>query len=352
MRPPEENSGRLPPDLLYGSKPLSDGHVGAQRARPVVRFSNVRKDLAAMQTALVRGPQPRIAEIAAALRREGFQVMVSPNVEPCPRLSEPSLHCYVGMPPAPGSGSADAVRAILATVDDLTSAAPFLSPDAKVLLVTHGHDGDRGFDAAVRLLATRVVADHGGVGVTVRHEPCSPADIASVVSSRASDLGVVPQAGPIRQPTAPAASLADLAPHLDYVDWRNEILTRAGERDGTYFGWVNHRGEPVVAVLRSTVLTPLRPLAAEGTMAWGQPGDGTRPLAGAMLSDLLGRDARCPVCQGASENCRSCDGTGLSPAMIDLADWLAKELLSDLPAEGFELPASSVRAWIGQAQRP
>lgn len=45
-----------------------------------------------MQTALVRGPNPRIVEVAIALDREGCRVIVAPDGEACPRLSEP-LHC-------------------------------------------------------------------------------------------------------------------------------------------------------------------------------------------------------------------------------------------------------------------
>lgn len=48
------------------------------------------------------------------------------------------------------------------------------------------------------------------------------------------------------------------------------------------------------------------------------------------------------------QKCTRCGGTGLSEPMLDLADMLTKEILSSLPSEGFELPASSVRAWIEQ----
>ena len=107
-----------------------------------------------------------------------------------------------------------------------------------------------------------------------------------------------------------------------------------------------------MAVLRGTVLTPLQPVGAQEAITWGHHGESTRPLAGAMLSDLLGTDARCPACLGASQDCGVCDGAGMSEMTLDLAQWLTKEVLSDLPEEGFELSASAVMAWIDQLRRP
>jgi len=304
-----------------------------------------------MRTALVRGPEPRIVEISAALRRDGFHTIASPSAKPHPVLPPRSLYCYVGIPAGPVSGSSGAVRTVLTTLEGLTSATPLLAPDATVLLITNPRGADPTFNAAVRLLATTAVADHGHIRVEVRSEPCTPSDIASAVSRQPSGLRGIPPTSPAAPDrTASLMSPADLAPDLGYADWRNEVLNLAGEREGTYFGWLNHKGEPAVGVLRGAVLTPLPPVTTDGVLAWGQHGEGTQLLAGAMLCDLLGPDARCPLCRAAVLDCRGCHGTGLAESMRDLADSLTKEVLSSLPDDGFELPTSSVRGWIEQVR--
>jgi hypothetical protein len=297
-----------------------------------------------MPTALVQGPEPRIAPIATALRAQGFEVVVAPPGDAGPSRPPGSLDGYVGMPEGPSRGPVEAVLAALATVSGLASVANLLAADATIALVIDDPDGDRGLPAAVRLLARTVVASRGRPRLVVRPEPCSAYDIASVMC-RTPDGDRYSTAPVPGRGSNQAPSLADVAPALGHADWRNEVLSLAGNGEPTYLGWLNRDDEALVGVLRGSVLSPLQPMVAARA---GDHADPTPSLARAVLVDLLGDEVHCPACETDSGGCGACDGTGLSESLLDLADSLTKEVLSFLPGDSFELPVSTLRAWLDQ----
>jgi hypothetical protein len=114
-------------------------------------------------------------------------------------------------------------------------------------------------------------------------------------------------------------SLADLAPGLGQADWRNEVMNLTSTPGTTYFGWRRPDGARRVAVLRSSVLSPL------------SGGDDTDDaVARAVLADALGASALGDL--------QECD--------VRLTEDFRQEVIGLLPAEEFELPIRTVAAWV------
>ena len=152
--------------------------------------------------------------------------------------------------------------------------------------------------------------------------------------------------------TGPVA-LADLAPDLGYADWRDEVLNMAGAAGRTYFGWTDGGGRRCAAVLRGTVMTPLRPAPSSADLpsvfSWGDRDDpGAHRLARALMADAVGAESRCGSCAGAGGDCPTCAGHGLTGWADDLAVIFTNEVVADLPPDGFELRVADVASWLSR----
>jgi hypothetical protein len=148
--------------------------------------------------------------------------------------------------------------------------------------------------------------------------------------------------------SSPMTSVADLAADRSYTGWRDEILSLTATSDVTYFGWKGPDGDQRVAVLRGTVLSPLA-VPSGASLAWGKSGSAARQLARTLLAETLGPGARCSACDDQSD-CPTCETSGLNDWARALADVLADDVVRHLPAAGFELPASDVKAWIQRSR--
>jgi hypothetical protein len=265
-----------------------------------------------MSTALVTGAHDRTGPVASALQTEGFETLAlddwTPDAAP---LGPGSVHCYVQLPGAVAVAGAHG-PALVARVDTVTALSPFLADHASVLLVADDLGWDQRRRDALALLTEAALADRGpgGVRVAVLGEYSSP--------------GVI-----VERARASLPSLADLAPDLGFADWRDEVLTVTGTPGRTYFGWRDGDGRPCAAVLRGTVMSPLRPgaCAPDGSrdFSWGMADTGAHLLARAVMADAVGGE-------WADE----------------LAGAFTHEVVANLPAAGFELPVADVAAWLNR----
>jgi uncharacterized protein DUF6166 len=265
-----------------------------------------------MSTALVTGAHDRTGPVAYALQTEGFETLALDDWTPDGNVLGPgSVHCYVQLPGALAFAGAHG-PALVARVDAVTAVSPFLAESASVLLVADDLGWDQRRRDALALLTEAALADRGpdGVRVSVLGEYCSP----GVIVDRAR---------------ASLPSLADLAPGLGFADWRNEILTMTGTAGRTYFGWRDGDGRNCAAVLRGTVMSPLRPGACgpDGSrdFAWGTADTGAHLLARAVMADAVGME-------WADE----------------LAGAFTHDVVANLPADGFELRMADVAAWLNR----
>lgn len=264
-----------------------------------------------MSTALVTGAHDRTGPVAYALQTEGFETLALDDWTPDGAALGPgSVHCYVQLPGAVASAGAHGL-ALVARVDAVSAVSPFLAESASVLLVADDLGWDQRRRDALALLTEAALADRGpgGVRVSVLGEYCSP--------------GVI-----VERARASLPSLADLAPGLGFADWRNEILTMTGTAGRTYFGWRDSDGRNCAAVLRGTVMSPLRPGASgDGSrdFSWGTADVGAHLLARAVMADAVGME-------WADE----------------LAGAFTHEVVANLPADGFELRVADVAAWLNR----
>ncbi len=263
-----------------------------------------------MSTALVTGAQDRTGPVAYALQTQGFETLAFDNWSPdAAPLGPGSVNCYVQLPGAVAAAGAHG-PALVARVDAVTAVSPFLADHASVLLVADDLGWDQRRRDALALLTEAALADRGpgGVRVSVLGEYCSP--------------GII-----VERARATLPSLADLAPDLGYADWRNEVLTMTGTAGRTYFGWKDGDGRPCAAVLRGTVMSPLRAGASapdgSRTFSWGSSDTGAHLLARAVMADAVG---------------------------VEWADELAgaftHDVVANLPQDGFELRMADVAAWL------
>jgi hypothetical protein len=269
-----------------------------------------------MNTALVTGATDRTGPVASALRTEGFETLALDSgpfegpLEAVP-LGRGTVNCYVQLPGVLPAGGAQP-PALVARIDAVAAVSPFLADQAAVLLVADDLGWDQRRRDALALLTEAALADHGSgaVRVAVLGERATPGDIVERVRA-----------------TVP--SLADLAPDLGYADWRDEVLNMTGTAGRTYFGWRDGDGRSCTAVLRGTVMSPLRPAASEADIspvfAWGSSDPGAHLLARALMADAVGAE-------WADE----------------LAGAFAAEVVADFPPEGFELRVAEVAAWLNR----
>lgn len=188
-----------------------------------------------MPTALVTGSPERVADMAVALKSEGFDILAAGTESPATEAVPPrSVDCYVqlpnGAPPAEGTalGRTRAVIAgeLLARFDAAARLAPLLAPRATVVLVADQRaDGPplpdvRARWGLVRLLSEAILRDHGAAGVrtAVVDGAQAPAEIAALARSRSSGV-------------EPWSSYSGLAPDLGFADWRDEVLCLATSLD-------------------------------------------------------------------------------------------------------------------------
>ncbi|HEY3240483.1 MAG TPA: hypothetical protein VGL92_13010 [Acidimicrobiia bacterium] len=288
-----------------------------------------------MSTALVTGATERTGPVASALRTEGFETLALDRwaLDAVP-LDRGSVNCYVQLPGVLPAGGAHP-PALVARIDDVTAVSPFLAHHAAVLLVADDLGWDQRRRDALALLTEAALADHGpgAVRVAVLGERSSPGDIVERVRA-----------------TVP--SLADLAPGLGFADWRSEVLSMAGTAGRTYFGWMDGDGRPRAAVLRGTVMSPLRPAASatdpSPLFSWGSSGNGAHLLAQALMADAVGADSRCAGCAGTGGNCPACGGDGLTEWASELAGAFVDEVVANFPSEGFELRAADMASWLNR----
>lgn len=265
-----------------------------------------------MNTALVTGIVEQSQAVAMALEAEGFDVCIwdraaRQTVQP---LRE-TVDCYVSLP-APVSATGVSVRpvtagAVVERLDTVSTVAPLLKPDAVVVLVTEQYDrSGRVPPEALRALGEAAVAQRVG------HR-------ARVAVLDSGDAGHIASVTRLEWNQARALSLADLAPDMEYADWRNEVISLTSSAGTTYFGWRRRDGSRRVAVLRRSVLSPL-------------PGgeDGGQGLAWAILNDALGPSVAGELHQW--------DGS--------LAEDFLDDVVASLPDAGFELPMHDVAAWV------
>jgi hypothetical protein len=266
-----------------------------------------------LNTALVTGAIDHTHAVEIALKRAGFDALAWEGADGGPAHNLPlgSVGCYVQLAPSTVSPSAAAAQSVGAgslahRIDTVARVSPLLAPDAAVVLVAAEQGWDPAALQALRALAAAVVAKRVGSGVRV-----------AVVDS--VDAGDIAAAARRERSQARAVSLADLAPDMSYVDWRDEVFNLTSGAESTYFGWRRDDGARRAAVLRRSVLSPLP-----------DADDGGRGLARAVLMDALGAS-----------------GTGdLRAWALGLADDFHDEVISPLPDEGFELPIHEVAAWV------
>lgn len=262
-----------------------------------------------MNTALVTGSIDHVHTVALALKDEGFDALAWEGPPPGAAAGLPpgSVDCYVQLPPVTLSPPTAGVQPIGAgslahRIDTVARVSPLLAPEAAVVLVTAERGWDPAAINALRALTAAVVAKRVGSGVRV-----------AVVNSAAT--GDIVAAARHEQNEARAVSLADLAPDMDYADWRTEVLNLTSRGEATYFGWRRGDGARRAAVLRRSVLSPL-------------PGADDHGLARAVLTDALG------------------GGNDLEEWAASLAEDFLAEVIRALPEEGFELPIREVAAWV------
>lgn len=265
-----------------------------------------------MSTALVTGAHDRTGPVACALQTEGFETLAFDNWSPDPASLGPgSVNCYIQLPGAVAAAGAHG-PALVARVDAVTAVSPFLADHASVLLVADDLGWDQRRRDALALLTEAALADRG------------PGDVRVSVLGEYSSPGVI-----VERARAILPSLADLAPDLGFADWRNEVLTMTGTAGRTYFGWRDADGRLCAAVLRGTVMSPLRPAAHDdngsSSFSWGDRDAGARVLAHAVMADAVGAE-------WADE----------------LAGAFADEVVAGLPAAGFELRVSDLAAWLNR----
>jgi hypothetical protein len=286
-----------------------------------------------MSTALVTGATERTGPVASALRTEGYETLAFDHgaFDAVP-LGHGSVNCYVQLPGMLPAGGASP-PALMARINDVTAVSPFLAHRAAVLLVADDLGWDQRRRDALALLTEAALVEHGpgAVRVAVLDERSAPGDI-------------------VRRVRATVPSLADLSPDLGYADWRDEVLTMAGTAGRTYFGWTDWDGRPCAAVLRGTVMSPLRPArSAAGPLpvfSWGSSDPGAHLLARALIADALGADRRCARCSGTGEDCSACGGRGLTEWADELAGAFVDEVVAGFPPEGFELRVADVAVWL------
>jgi hypothetical protein len=266
-----------------------------------------------LNTALVTGAIDHINAVAMALKREGFEAFAweGPRPGEADGLLPGSVDCYVQLPLAPASPPAvDAqpvgVGTLVHGVDTVARVSPLLAPDAIVMLVTAEPGWDRASRRVLHVIAEAVVAKQVGNG-------------ARVVVVDNGEAGAIAAAARRERGQASEVSLADLAPDMDYVDWRDEVFNLTSGPGPTYFGWRRPDGTRRAAVLRRSVLSPL-PGAA----------DGAHRLARAVLTDALGASGPGDLREWAES----------------LADDFLDEVIAALPPEEFELPIHEVASWV------
>lgn len=313
-----------------------------------------------MSTALVTGTTDRVGAVATALQTEGFETLALDRWNPgaAAPVQRGSVNCYVQLPAGSSSATGPGgnrgsigTHALVARVDAVAAVSPLLAHHAAVLLVADDPGWDRRRRDALHLLAEATVADYarGAVRVAVLDEHSSPVDIAATARREST---------PARRESAPASapSLADLAPDLGYADWRSEVFSLTGGTERTYFGWVGGDGGLRVAILRGTVVSPLRPVGAateSGSLfSWGHSDPSAHMLARALLADTLGADTRCLRCRGTGSDCPACRGSGLMGWVGDLAGVFVEEVVRSFPLQGFELRVGDVAAWIDRHRVP
>lgn len=292
-----------------------------------------------MSTALVTGATDRTGPVASALRTEGFVTLTLDHAaSDAVPLGRGSVNCYVQLPGVLPAGGAQP-PALVARVDDVTAVSPFLARHAAVLLVADDLGWDQRRRDALALLTEAALADNGpgAVRVAVLGERSTPGDI-------------------VERLRATVPSLADLAPDLGYADWRDEILNMTATAGRTYFGWADGDGRPRAAVLRGTVMSPLRPAASNGDTApvfsWGNSDPGAHLLAQALMADAVGAESRCDRCSGMGGDCPVCGGHGLTEWANELAGAFVA-VVAGFPPEGFELRVADVAVWLHHhTQRP
>jgi uncharacterized protein DUF6166 len=265
-----------------------------------------------MSTALVTGTTERAGPVARALRTEGFETLALDHWSADAAVLGPaSLNCYVQLPGVIPVAGAQA-PALMARVDDVAAISPFLADHAAVLLVADDLGWDQRRRDALALLTEAALAEDGpgAVRVAVMGERSTPGDI-------------------VQRIRATVPSLADLGPDLGYADWRSEVLNVTGTAGRTYFGWMDRDGRRRAAVLRGTVMSPLRPVASDAdpspVFSWGSSNHGAHLLARALMADAVGAD-------WADE----------------LAGAFADEVVAEFPLEGFELRVADVAAWLNR----
>jgi hypothetical protein len=266
-----------------------------------------------MNTALVTGTIEDTQGVALALKGEGLDVYLWEG--PTSGASKPPLlglvDCYVQLPPGPAQWSNAGASPVLPgpflyRLDIVAAVAPFLAPDAAVVLVVDGPDWDPSRRQALRALAEAAIAEQAEPG---RH--------LTVVDG--GDMTQIAALARQAHTEARGVSLAEFAPGLPFTDWRNEVFNLTSGAGTTYFGWRRPDGAGRAAVLRRSVLSPLPD---------GDAGD--HGLARAVLADALGASAF----------------GDLQESDTSLVDDFLYEMIQPLPAEGFEMPIHTVAAWV------
>jgi hypothetical protein len=266
-----------------------------------------------LNTALVTGAIDHIQAVAVALKSEGFDTLAWEGPTPTAADSLPprSVDCYVQLTPttlspSPAGAQSTGAGSLAHRIDTVVRVSPLLAPDAAVVLVAAERGWDPAAIHALRALAASAVSKRVGTGVRV----------TVVDSLEAADIAAAARR---ERGQARAVSLADLAPDMDYTDWRNEVFNLTSGPESTYFGWRRGDGARRAAVLRRSVLSPLAGID-----------DDAHAVARAVLSHALGAAGSDDLQQWATS----------------LAADFHNEVIGTRAEEEFELPIHEVAAWV------
>lgn len=163
-----------------------------------------------MPNALVTGAPEWVPHVAIALKSEGFDILSAGEEAP---LAPGSVDCYVQLPgdvppsdqPALSRARSVVADDLLARVDVATRLAPYLAPNAVVLLV-----GEEPLRWLLEMLAEAIVAEANGVQAKVVGGFRPPAEIAALARPNGHHRSW--------------RSYLDEDPDLGFADWRDEVL--------------------------------------------------------------------------------------------------------------------------------
>jgi len=207
--------------------------VGFDRPQPVNALCHNDQPVpegagSAPRVALVTGSTVRVAEVAEALESAGFDVIgpTDPgqlNGGWWSSILPRSVACYVQLPADGETGGVDTfdrmrrflADGLVARFDAAYAAAPFLRPDACVVLVAGNVPGDLSTQRDLLHVLARAISGvsvEGDVKAVVVGADRSAQEIAHIALLRGEDRGWL------------QSRVAALSTDLSYADWKRELL--------------------------------------------------------------------------------------------------------------------------------